>query len=77
MNKVEKLTRPQHALLVEIINAGELGMVVPGTKGSTARALRDALLIETEPRIGNKPPKTKATPRGIATAAAGKIAGAT
>jgi hypothetical protein len=36
-----KITKPQLALLAEIATAGPDGMTVPGTKGSTARVLRE------------------------------------
>lgn len=57
-----KLTAPQRALLAEIRAHGEIGMVVPGTRGTTAKVLRAHGLIETVE--GTSPPKQRATPGG-------------
>jgi hypothetical protein len=65
MKQTVKLTQPQIKLLADIATAGSSGMVVPGTKGSTARVLRAAQLIEAVPGDA-APPRTRATKAGRA-----------
>lgn len=57
------LSSPQSDLLAAIHDAGETGMVVPGTKGSTAKVLRSYELIATVP--DTKPPKQRITAAGL------------
>jgi hypothetical protein len=61
-----KLTKPQAALLSEIIAAGEQGMVVPGTRGSTAKVLRAKALVEVVDGDSPPPNRQRATEAGRA-----------
>lgn len=62
----KKLSAPMLALLREIAEAGDAGMVVPGTKGTTARALRDGGLVAYAAADGasKKPIPQRVTPDG-------------
>ena len=57
------LSQPQQALLAEIVAAGDTGMVVPGTRGSTAKVLRAHGLVEVVPG-DHSPPRQRATATG-------------
>lgn len=61
-----KLTGPQQSLLAKIVAAGEEGMVVPGTLGSTAKVLRRHALVEALPTRFPHPNRQRATEAGRA-----------
>ena len=60
---VPVLSQPQQTLLAKIVSAGEVGMVVPGALGSTAKVLRSHALVEVVPG-DHAPPRQRATNAG-------------